>query len=118
MAALAGTLRGWAVVHSAHVSPYGSVPATLVPQAGAEAAVHVLVLDDPAPLDVTEPNYDRVTLTGLDLEVDRLGRLERVEAYLSKWGPLEVGGQPVALGAMAQEDLLRAVRSKRRWAGV
>jgi hypothetical protein len=106
------------VVHSAHVSPYGAVPATLVPQAGAVAEVHVLLLDDPAPLDVTEPNYDRVRLTGLELEVDRLGRLEAVEAYVSKWGPLEVEGRPVPLGAMAQDELLRIVRTEHRWRAV
>jgi hypothetical protein len=111
VAALAGVLRGWAVVHSAHVSPYGAVPATLVPAEGAEARVHVLLLDDPAPLDVTEPNYHRRTLTGLDLEVERLGRLESVDAYVSKWGPLEVDGRPVPLGALAQEELLRMLRS-------
>jgi hypothetical protein len=111
VAALAGVLRGWAIVHSNHVSPYGAVPATLVPAAGASAAVHVLLLGDPAPLDVTEPNYHRRRLTGLDLEVERLGRLDAVDAYVSKWGPLEVGGQPVPLGSMPQDTLLRAVRA-------
>ena len=110
VAALAGALRGWAIVHSAHVSPYGAVPATLVPDAGAVAAVHVLLLDDPVPLDVTEPNYHRRTLTGLDLEVERLGRLETVDAYVSKWGPLVVDGRPVPLGALTQEELLARVR--------
>lgn len=111
VAALAGVLRGWAIVHSAHVSPYGAVPATLVAAEGQMAPVHVLLLDDPAPLDVTEPNYHRRTLTGLDLEVERLGRLERADAYVSKWGPLEVDGQPVPLGSLPQEDLLRRLRA-------
>lgn len=110
VAALAGVLRGWAIVHSAHVSPYGAVPATLVAAEGAVAAVHVLLLDDPAPLDLTEPNYHRRTLTGLDLEVERLGRLESADAYVSKWGPLEVDGRPVPLGALPQEELLRRLR--------
>ena len=109
VAALAGVLRGWAVVHSNHVSPYGAVPATLVRAEGAVAAVHVLLLDDPARLDVTEPNYHRRRLTGLDLEVDRLGRVESVDAYVSKWGALEVDGRPVPLGALSQAELLRAM---------
>ena len=71
----------------------------------------MLLLDDPAPLDVTEPNYHRRTLTGLDLEVERLGRLERVDAYVSKWGPLEVDGRPVPLGSLPQEELLRRLRA-------
>jgi hypothetical protein len=109
VAALAGTLRGWAVVHSAHVSPYGSVPATLVRDARSEAPVHVLLLDDLGSLDGTEPNYDRVRLEGLDLEVQRLGRIEAIDAYISKWGPLLVEGEPVALGAMDQSDLRRII---------
>jgi hypothetical protein len=75
------------------------------------ARVHVLLLDDPAPLDVTEPNYHRVRLTGLDLEVDLLGRVESADAYLSKWGPLEVGGRPVPLGALPQAELLKLLRT-------
>jgi hypothetical protein len=112
VAALAATLHGWAIVHSRHVSPYGQVPATLVPAAGAAAAVHVLLVADAdrAALDATEPNYDLVALTGLDLEVDRLGRLTEVDAYVSKHGPLLIGGEPVALGARPQAELLTAVR--------
>ena len=117
IAALAGTLRGWAIVHSDHVSPYGAVPATLVRQEGAVAAVHVLLLDDRAraeSLDVSEPNYDRVRLTGLELEVERLGRLDAVDAYISKWGPLYVHGQPVPLGSLPQETLLGVVHTGKR----
>lgn len=113
VAALAATLRGWAVVHSRHVSPYGQVPATLVRAAGARADVHVLLIADAdrGALDATEPNYDLVALTGLDLEVDRLGRLDRADAYLSKHGPLLVGGAPVSLGTLPQAQLVTAVRS-------
>jgi hypothetical protein len=117
VAALAATLHGWVVVHSRHVSPYGQVPATLVPAAGVRTDLHVLLVADAdrAALDATEPNYDLVTLTGLDLEVDRLGRLERADAYLSKHGPLLVDGAPVALGALPQRRLIRAVRSTGRY---
>src|SRR3954470_21332429 len=105
-AALAGRLRGFAVVHSAHVSPYGAVPATLVPAPGAEEDVHVLFVGhDLARLDASEPNYRRVRLHGVDLEVDRLGRGETVEAYVSHHGPLVDGDGPVALGARPQEEL-------------
>ena len=109
VAALAGRLRGWRIVHSAHVSPYGAVPATIVSDPGAEADVHVLLADDLGPLDATEPNYDRVVLDGVDLEVDRLGRLDRVEAYVSKWGPRLAGGAPGALGSRPQAELLALV---------
>jgi hypothetical protein len=106
VAALAGTLRGYAVVHSAHVSPYGAVPVTLVPAPGAEEPVHVLLVGgDRARLDATEPNYRRVRLAGVDLEADRLGRVGAVEAYVSRHGPLVVEGVPVPLGARSQAEL-------------
>jgi hypothetical protein len=108
-AALAARLRGWAVVHSAHISPYGAVPATIVPDPGAVADVHVLLLDPQAAalVDRTEPNYDRLRLTGLDLEVDRLGRVEVADAYVSRWGALHLDGHTVPLGAMSQAEVLR-----------
>jgi hypothetical protein len=113
VAALAATLQDWSVVHSRHVSPYGQVPATLVRAPGARADVHVLLIADAdrGALDATEPNYDLTTLTGLELEVERLGRVDAAEAYISKWGPLLVGGAPVPLGALPQPRLVRAVRS-------
>lgn len=113
VAALAGTLRGFAVVHSAHVSPYGAVPATIVPDAAGEVAVHALVLGGPDPsaalsaLDATEPNYDRVALRGLELVLDGVGDVPQAEAYVSRHGPLLVGGAPVALGARTQAELRR-----------
>jgi hypothetical protein len=110
IAALAGHLRGWDVVHSAHVSPYGAVPATLVRSPGAEIDVHVLLVDEHrARLDATEPNYRRVELHGLDLDVDVLGRVESVEAYVSRHGALVLDGAPVPLGARPQDELRAAL---------
>src|SRR4051794_35074206 len=110
VAALAGTLRDFAVVHSAHVTPYGAVPATLAPAPGAEERVHVLlVAGDRARLDATEPNSRRVRLHGLDLEVERLGRPHAVEAYVSRHGPLALGGRLVPLASKRQEELLEAL---------
>jgi hypothetical protein len=113
VAALAATLHDWSVVHSRHVSPYGQVPATLVPAPGARADVHVLLIADAdrGALDATEPNYDLTTLTGLRLEVDQIGRLEAVEAYVSRWGPLLIDGAAVPLGALPQHQLVRYVQS-------
>jgi hypothetical protein len=117
VAALAATLHGWAVVHSRHVSPYGQVPATLVRAPHARADVHALLIADAdrAALDATEPNYDLVALTGLRLDVERLGRVDAADAYVSKHGPLLVDGAPVPLGALAQPRLLTAVRSPGRY---
>lgn len=109
VAGLAATLRDWAIVHSRHVSRYGAVPATLVLRPGAVASVHVLLVADRAPLDATEPNYDLVTLRGVALEAEVLGRLAQVDAYLSRHGPLLLGGAPVPLGALGQDELRSAL---------
>ena len=110
VAALPGRLRGWAVVHSAHRSPYGAVPATLLADPAAELDVHVLYIDEPRHrLDATEPNYRRVWLHGVDLEVASLGRLAAVEAYVSHHGPLIVDGAPVPLGSRPQAELRAAL---------
>jgi hypothetical protein len=110
VAALAARLKGWSVVHSAHVSPYGAVPATLVRDPGSEIDVHVLLVEeDLARLDATEPNYRRVPLQPIDLEVDGLGAVERAEAYVSRHGPLVIDGDPVGLGARPQGELRAAL---------
>ncbi len=99
-AALAGTLRGWAAVHSRHVSPYGQVPATLVPAPGAALAVHILLVADPAALDATEPNYERVALRGLDLVAEQLA--------IAAGEPLRFAQEDVRLDGHAVECRLTA----------
>lgn len=82
-------LRDFDVVYSAHVSPYGAVPATLLESPGTVAPVFVLhpTAEQRALLTATELNYDLV----------RVGELE---AYRSKHGCLELDGSPVALAAV------------------
>ncbi|MDQ3608323.1 MAG: hypothetical protein M3459_05410 [Actinomycetota bacterium] len=78
------------VVFSAHVSPYGAIPATLLPSPGTSVPVHLLRLAqaDLQRLDATEPNYVR----------EILGR--GVEGYRSRHGVLLLDGAPVALTAV------------------
>lgn len=82
-------LHGFDVVYSAHVSPYGAVPATLHESPGTTAPVFVLhpTREQHALLTATELNYDLV-------EVDGIG------AYRSKHGCLLLDGSPVALAAV------------------
>jgi len=82
-------LEGFDVVYSAHVSPYGAVPATLHESPGTTAPIFVI---HPTPeqrrlLTVSEPNYDLVEVDG-------------VAAYRSKHGCLHLDGSPVALAAV------------------
>ena len=61
MVVAAARLAGFDVVYSAHVSPYGAVPATLQRRSCHAVDVHVLHLDDAqvAAIDAYEPNYQR-----------------------------------------------------------
>jgi hypothetical protein len=82
-------LKGFDVVYSAHVSPYGAVPATLVESQGTVAPVFVLhpTAEQLVLLTASEPNYDLVEVAG-------------IAAYRSKHGPLSLGGSAVALAAV------------------
>lgn len=82
-------LEGFDVVYSAHVSPYGAVPATLHESPGTTAPVFVLhpTAEQQELLTASEPNYDLVEVGG-------------IAAYRSKHGPLLVDGSPVALAAI------------------
>jgi hypothetical protein len=82
-------LDGFDVVYSAHVSPYGAVPATLLESPGTAAPVFVAhpTAEQRALLTASEPNYDLVEVGG-------------IAAYRSKHGCLSLGGSPVALVAV------------------
>lgn len=89
MPVMRAELEGFDVVYSAHVSPYGAVPATLVESPGTTAPVFVLhpTAEQRALLTATELNYDLVEVNG-------------IAAYRSKHGCLSIGGSPVALAAV------------------
>jgi hypothetical protein len=103
------------VVFSAHVSRHGAIPATIVPWPGAEVDAWLLAVPAGAidALDATEPNYVRE-----DLDRAHPARC----AYVSRHGPLRVGGQPVALAdvpargrtlrALTEEEMLEQVRER------
>jgi len=77
------------VVYSAHVSPYGAVPATLLESPGTVAPVFVIYPTEEqwALLTATEPNYDLVAVG-------------EITAFRSKHGSLSIDGLPVALAAV------------------
>lgn len=89
MPVLRAELEGFDVAYSAHVSPYGAVPATLVESPGTVAPVFVI---HPTP-------EQRALLTASELNYD-LVEVEGVAAYRSKHGPLSLDGNPVALAAV------------------
>lgn len=82
-------LENFDVVYSAHVAPYGAIPATLMESPGTVAPVFVLhpTAEQHALLTATELNYDLVEVNGMGV-------------YRSKHGCLSVDGSYVALAAV------------------
>jgi hypothetical protein len=82
-------LEGFDVVYSAHVSPYGAVPATVVESPGTVAPVFVIhpTPEQRALLTASELNYDLFEVGGM-------------EAFRSKHGHLLLEGDAVALAAV------------------
>ncbi len=110
----AARLEGFDVVYSAHVSPYGAVPATLQPRAGHTVDVHVLHLDDAqvAAIDAYEPNYQRRELRAISLRLDDGSALDAAEAYISLHGCLAIAGAACAIAERDQHAVLALVRDR------
>ena len=102
MPVLRAELGGFDVVYSAHVSPYGAVPATLQESLGTTAPVFV-VFPGPEQLELLtayELNYDLVTLNGVSCRLEDGTAVEELAAYRSIHGCLSLDGSEVALAAV------------------
>ncbi len=102
MPVLQAELEGFDVVYSAHVSPYGAVPATLKESPGTSAPVFV-AFPNPgqlALLTAYELNYDLVTLNGVSCRLGDGTAVKELAAYRSIHGCLSLGGSEVALAAV------------------
>jgi hypothetical protein len=97
-----GVLEGFDVVYSAHVSAYGSVPATLRRSPGTEVPIAVAYPSEEQlrVISATEPNYRLTTLRPARCRLDTGETLGEVPAYLSRHGCLLVAGSEVALAAI------------------
>lgn len=97
-------------VYCAHVTSYGSVPATLHPSIGTTVTLHITWLDERelACMHETEQpgvNYHFVRLKDPRLALDDGGiALDTAYAYLSVHGAALIGGAPVALAAVPATD--------------
>lgn len=102
VAALRATLGGFDVVYSAHVSRYGSIPATLQRSPGTEATAFVLHLTDEQLrlIEATEPNYELVTLRGISCMPESGEELNELATYVSRHGCLLASGSEAALAAV------------------
>ncbi len=95
-------LDGFDVVYSAHISPYGAVPATLQRSPGTEARVHLAYMTEAQVglVSATEPNYESATAVGAICRPDEGEPITDPAAYLSRHGCLLRDGAEVALAAV------------------
>ena len=126
---VSGAVADRDVVYSAHISPYGAVPATLFESAGvtAPACVMWVTADQLEVLHASEPNYRFVARSPLTVQLDPGGEVSGPGAYVSRHGALRLDGGPVALEAIAapgrvlpalgQRAVLDAVRRRLGFAG-
>jgi hypothetical protein len=121
---VASRLHGLDVVYSAHISRYGSIPATLQASRDTVVRVHGLLLS-PQQLQVlhaTEPNYHLARLGDVDVQTEFGESHSEVEAYVSRHGCLRLGDGEAALEAipaehrhfpeLSQPNVIEAVRDK------
>jgi len=90
------------VVYSAHISPYGAIPATLQRSPGTKVRVHVVYMTSAQVglVSATEPNYEAALLEGAVCRLDEDGTVPDPSAYLSRHGCLLVDDGEVALAAV------------------
>lgn len=102
MPVLRAELEDFDVVYSAHVSPYGAVPATLQRSPGTRAPVFVAYPDAEQLrlLSATEPNYELRPLERIRCLVDGGGTLTQIDAFLSRHGCLNLDGGEVGVAAI------------------
>lgn len=96
-------LTDFDVVYSAHLSPYGAVPATLRRSPGTTATVFVAYPTERQrrSLAATEPNYEPRRLQGISCRPELGEPLAEVDAFRSRHGCLLLDGSEVALKAIA-----------------
>lgn len=91
------------VVYSAHISPYGAIPATLQRSRGTEVRVHVIYMTAAqiGVISATEPNYEPQLLEDIECGLEDGEELNEVSAYISRHGCLLVDDSEVALVAVS-----------------
>jgi hypothetical protein len=107
-------LEGFDVVYSAHISPYGAVPATLQRSPGTRVRIHVVYMTEAQVglVSATEPNYEAGAVAGATCRPDGSEEIADPSAYLSRHGCLLVEGSEVALAAVEAEGRRLSERSE------
>ncbi len=99
-------LHDFDVVYSAHISPYGAVPATLQRSPGTAVRVCVAHLTEEqlTLVSSTEPNYELANLGPVECRPDQGDPLQELSAYLSRHDCLLLDGAEIALAAVQARD--------------
>jgi hypothetical protein len=108
---LRGSLEGFDVVYSSHLSAYGSLPVTLHPSAGTTIETFVTLLDDAqlVRLAETEFNYAIRRLDGAVFRGDEIEAKAPI-AFVSRHGALGIDDRPIRLVERGQRRMLERVR--------
>jgi hypothetical protein len=97
-----GWLDDFDVVYSAHISPYGAIPASLQRSRGTKVRVHIVYMTSAQVglVSATEPNYEAGHLEDAVCRLDDGETVIGPSAYLSRHGCLLAEGSEVALSAV------------------
>ena len=105
---LQARLHGFDVVHAAHISSYGAVPATIAPSPGTVCHIAITCLDARELARMHETEFRRHTylfgpLRNIRLEPDLLPPMETASTYVGGYGHIAPEGTPLALAAIRAE---------------
>jgi hypothetical protein len=102
------------VVYSAHISPYGAVPATLQRSPGTRVRVHLVYMTEAQVglVSATEPNYESAQIEGAVCHLDDGETITGPAAYLSRHGCLLSDDTEVALTAVEATNRSLPARSE------
>ena len=105
---LQARLHDFDVVHAAHISSYGAVPATIEPSPGTICDIAITLLDERELARMHETEFRRHTylfglLSNVRLEPELLPAMDAVSSYVGGCGHIAPEGEPLALAAIRAE---------------
>ena len=105
---LQARLHDFDVVHAAHISSYGAVPATIEHSPGTVCHIAITYLDERELARMHETEFRRHTylfglLNKIRLEPDVLPAMEAVSSYVGGFGHIAPEGEALALAAIRAE---------------
>ena len=105
---LQARLHDFDVVHAAHISSYGAVPATIEYSPGTVCEVAITCLDERELARMHETEFRRHTylfglLSNVELEPDLLPVMDSVSSYVGGFGHIAPQGEALALAAIRAE---------------